>query len=124
MSLRSRHVRMPLVVVGLLASLLGSAPAPALDASLGPPIEVPTPASAAAPEADSMGDLGPAPRTPIVELAPITPVKPHSVGQKLSREVFGYLPYWELNAATERYLRYDLLTTIAFFGVPINPNGS
>ena len=34
----------------------------------------------------------------------------------LRREVFGFLPYWELNSSTLR-IQYDKLSTIAFFGV-------
>ena len=39
-------------------------------------------------------------------------------------EVFGFLPYWSMADWTDGYLRYDLLTTIAFFGVGIRQNGT
>jgi spore germination protein YaaH len=40
------------------------------------------------------------------------------------REVFGFLPYWSMADWTDRYLRYDLLTTIAFFGVGVRDSGA
>jgi glycosyl hydrolase family 18 (putative chitinase) len=45
------------------------------------------------------------------------------VGTLLSHEVYGYLPYWRLNAATAGQLDYDLLSTIAFFGLGIKATG-
>jgi len=39
-----------------------------------------------------------------------------------SREVFGYLPYWTYQS--HQSLNYDLLTTIAYFGVEINALGN
>ncbi|MDP9481824.1 MAG: glycosyl hydrolase family 18 protein, partial [Chloroflexota bacterium] len=39
-------------------------------------------------------------------------------------EVFGFLPYWSMADWTDAYLRYDLLTTIAFFGVGVRQNGT
>src|SRR5699024_3611534 len=38
----------------------------------------------------------------------------------LSHEIFGYLPYWALSSSLRQYLRYDLVTSIAYFGVPVN----
>lgn len=46
------------------------------------------------------------------------------VGPAASREIYGYLPYWQLNAATARNLDYRQLTTIAFFAVPIRRDGT
>jgi len=40
------------------------------------------------------------------------------------REAFGFLPYWSMADWTDSYLRYDLLTTIAFFGVGVRDDGS
>ncbi len=42
----------------------------------------------------------------------------------LSRIVYGYLPYWKLDAGTAGRLQYDLVSTIAFFGLGIAANGS
>jgi spore germination protein len=42
----------------------------------------------------------------------------------LSHEVYGYLPWWRLDVGTAGRLRYDLLTTIALFGVGIRADGS
>ena len=38
--------------------------------------------------------------------------------------MFGFLPYWSMADWTDAYLRYDLLTTIAFFGVGVRQNGT
>ena len=42
----------------------------------------------------------------------------------LSHQVYGYLPYWRLNAGTAGQLDYDLLSTIAFFGLGIKADGN
>ncbi len=42
----------------------------------------------------------------------------------LSHQVYGYLPYWRLNSGTAGQLDYDLLSTIAFFGLGIKADGS
>ncbi len=46
-----------------------------------------------------------------------------TAGAGLRREVFGFLPYWQVNASTLR-LRYDLLSTIAYFSVGADANGN
>jgi spore germination protein YaaH len=42
----------------------------------------------------------------------------------LNHEVYGYLPYWNLDSGTARRLRYELVTTIAFFALPIRGDGN
>ena len=42
----------------------------------------------------------------------------------LSQQVYGYLPWWNLDSGTAGRLQYDLLTTIAFFGIGIKPTGA
>jgi spore germination protein YaaH len=42
----------------------------------------------------------------------------------LSHEVFGYLPYWALSSSLRQYLRYDLVSSIAYFSVPVNSDGT
>lgn len=42
----------------------------------------------------------------------------------LNHIVYGYLPYWRLDSGTAGRLQYDLLSTIAFFGLGIGANGS
>ena len=39
------------------------------------------------------------------------------------RQVFGFLPYWEVNGAASR-LDYDVLSTIAYFSVGVNGRGA
>ncbi len=43
-------------------------------------------------------------------------------GNVLRREVFGFLPYWESVAAPT--LNYDLLSTVAYFGVGVDGKGN
>jgi spore germination protein YaaH len=42
----------------------------------------------------------------------------------LEAEVFGYLPYWMLDGASLSQLQYELLSTIAYFGVPAQADGT
>jgi hypothetical protein len=46
------------------------------------------------------------------------------VPRPLTHEILGFLPYWKIDAGTGDRLRYDLLTTIAFFGIGIRRDGS
>jgi spore germination protein YaaH len=48
----------------------------------------------------------------------ITGIKP------LSHEVYGYLPYWRLDAKTAGRIDYRLVSTIAFFGLGIKSSGA
>lgn len=41
-----------------------------------------------------------------------------------SIDVFGYLPYWEIDSTVDAYLRYDVLDTIALFGISFRTDGS
>jgi hypothetical protein len=68
-----------------------------------------------------------------VALAPLRPspaaavdpgIEPRAdVKSLLSHQVYGYLPYWRLNSATAGQLDYDLVSTIAFFGLGIKATG-
>ncbi len=42
----------------------------------------------------------------------------------LNRVVYGYLPYWRLDDAIAGRLQYDLISTIAFFGLGIKADGN
>jgi spore germination protein YaaH len=42
---------------------------------------------------------------------------------QISAQVYGYLPYWQLDSTTATRLRYDVITTIALFGVGITASG-
>ncbi len=48
----------------------------------------------------------------------ITGIKP------LTKEVYGYLPYWRLDSGTADRLVYDYVSTIAFFGLGILADGN
>ena len=42
----------------------------------------------------------------------------------LTHEVYGYLPYWRLDSGTVDRIRYDLVSTIALFGLGIKADGN
>ena len=42
----------------------------------------------------------------------------------LTHEVYGYLPYWRLDSGTVDRLHYELVSSIAFFGLGIKSNGA
>jgi len=42
----------------------------------------------------------------------------------LRQEVFGFLPYWKLDAATRASLRLDLVSTIAYFSIGVQSDGN
>ena len=42
----------------------------------------------------------------------------------LRREVFGFLPYWMLDATTLQWMQYQLVSTIAYFGVAAKSDGT
>ncbi len=52
---------------------------------------------------------------PLAGAVPVAAVSP-------AREVFGFAPYWELPASGA--WRYDLLTTVAYFGLDVRGDGS
>ncbi len=54
-----------------------------------------------------------------------TEIRPRITGiEPLSHEVYGYLPYWRLDSGTVDRIRYDLVSTIAFFGLGIKATGA
>ncbi len=59
-----------------------------------------------------------------VAAADLAPLTSGQTSHRTSGEVFGYLPYWSIASWTDDYLRYDILTDIAFFGVGIKKNGN
>jgi spore germination protein YaaH/flagellar hook assembly protein FlgD len=116
-------------------------PAPASDA----PVATETPAMTEAPPGDlpstAPNDPPPADDAPVVDpgttveaveaawdggtLASGSPAEPTAVisPSGLRREVFGFLPYWEVNASSTT-LDYAKLSTIAFFGVGADASGN
>jgi hypothetical protein len=65
------------------------------------------------------GIAGPVPTVRAADIRPrITGIAP------LTHEVYGYLPYWRLDAGTVDRLHYDLVSTIAFFGLGILGSGA
>ena len=42
----------------------------------------------------------------------------------LHKEVLGFLPYWLLDAGSLQWMRYDLVSTIAYFGVAAQSDGT
>ena len=70
-------------------------------------------------EWESYQDYTPEEGFPVFEGQPVDLVPREAAP---SREVFGYLPYWAYNSYP--VLNYNLLTTIAYFGVDINGSGN
>ncbi|HEY7451005.1 MAG TPA: hypothetical protein VIA02_00615, partial [Candidatus Limnocylindria bacterium] len=74
---------------------------------------------------------GATPTVPLAGAGGIGPV-PTAVGgpvatalpNGLKREVFGFLPYWMLDASDLQWMQYQLVSTIAFFGVAAKPDGT
>jgi spore germination protein YaaH len=57
-------------------------------------------------------------------IALATAIRPRVTGiQPMSHEVYGYLPYWRLDAGTAGRIHYELVSTIAFFGLGIKATG-
>ncbi len=56
--------------------------------------------------------------------AALAPLHPGAQGPLLTHEVYGFLPWWKLDAGTDAYLRYDLLTTLAFFSIRYTSAGA
>ena len=89
----------------------GSAPRPAGDRTPTPPVDAPsndrtvaaTAVSVAVPPPDPAFDLGAA--------------------SGLRRQVYGFLPYWEVPGASTK-LNYDVLSTIAYFSVGVTGRGN
>jgi spore germination protein YaaH len=66
---------------------------------------------------------GPLANGPAVRAA--TEIRPRITGiAPLTHEVYGYLPYWRLDAGTVDRIRYELVSTIAFFGLGIKATGA
>ena len=68
-----------------------------------------------------------APAVPALYDQPAADAAPLTGGQlarRLSAEIYGYLPYWEIDSGTDAYLRYDLLTDIALFSVGFDGAGA
>ena len=47
-----------------------------------------------------------------------------SSNEGLRREVFGFAPYWALNQGQQTIWNYSLLSTVAYFGLTVNGDGS
>lgn len=98
-SSRRHGVLAALLVVPLLAGLLGD-PAPTVSAP-----------------------LAPGPDAAAVPAGVARPLTAAQLSRRLTREVYGYLPYWELDDGIRAYLRYDLLSTISLFSFRYGADG-
>jgi spore germination protein YaaH len=67
--------------------------------------------------------VAPAGVAPAAAAAAPAPLSPGQLSHRLTAEVLGYLPYWELTDATVARLDYARLTTIAFFSVGMDGAG-
>ena len=98
-----------LVPGGAPAAAPSAEPSPApVDSPSGAPSSEPEPS--ATPDADNASLLLPADDGDVAANA-----------TRLRKEVFGFLPYWEVNSAV---LDYELLSTIAYFSVGADKNGN
>ena len=123
-------------LAGLLALLLVLAASPAAAADPTPPPEAPEAAVTSPPtvhaEMEAAHRLDPA--THAVGTRPqaldeaatdggVIIAGGDALPNGLSHEVLGYLPYWAVTPAMVAHLDYDLLSTIAYFGVPATSTG-
>ena len=54
-----------------------------------------------------------------------TEIRPRITGiAPLSHEVYGYLPYWRIDSGTADRIQYELVSTIAIFGLGIKADGN
>ena len=112
------------VAVALIAMPLATAPARAQASHQPDPIVGPH----ARDEARHAGQpltLRPASSVPGPRIVTPRSSAPHALttgGGRLSREVFGFAPYWTL--ANESSWNYSLLSTVAYFGLNVNADGS
>ncbi len=104
----------------LAASRQGSVWAAASTAPQARP-SLPAPVAPRPVDGGAPGTATPAMPTSATVGAPVTQATPGATD--LRRQVFGFLPYWELNDASTR-LTYDLLSTIAYFGVGADAHGN
>jgi spore germination protein YaaH len=70
-------------------------------------------APVALPAANGSGSVAPGITTPAL-------TTPSTAASLLRREVFGFLPYWELGST----LDYSTLSTVAYFGINLNTDGT
>lgn len=83
--------------------------------------EAPATVTLADPVAGSKADLIPlAPADGSAASATLAASLPNG----LKKQVFGFLPYWMLNASDLQWMRYGLVSTIAYFGVAARSDGS
>jgi spore germination protein YaaH len=84
--------------------------------------QAPDPTAAALPvDAPLLDATDVQPATTVSAAAPSTDVASSPQNAGLLRQVFGFLPYWEVKSAT---LNYDVLSTIAYFSVGSDANGN
>ncbi len=70
------------------------------------------------------GAVSAAPSHPVTSPSAAAPQAAAPMPKGLTGEVYGFLPYWEIDSGTDAYLRYDLLTTVALFAVYYDAAGT
>ena len=95
-------------------------PAPTADPAPDPAAPDATPAPIDAPGGDPAVT---ATGASYVQPAEVTQVADPAVASGLRRQVYGFLPYWEVSGASSK-LNYDVLSTIAYFSVGATSNGN
>ncbi|TMD84623.1 MAG: hypothetical protein E6I74_02300 [Chloroflexi bacterium] len=107
------------ILVALGPGLMGAMAAPA--AHFSDPLVGPHAREDAAHSRLSI-QLSPATGIPQARLRTRTPSVVSPAGGRLSREVFGFAPYWALSNSGS--WNYSLLSTVAYFGLTLNGDGS
>jgi hypothetical protein len=98
-----------------------AAPPPAEPLADAPPADSPPPSSPVDGPVVDPADVQPADPASAVAPSTLAPNSPQNAG--LLRQVFGFLPYWEV-ADPSTKLTYDVLSTIAYFSVGSDANGN
>ncbi len=82
-----------------------------------------TPAPSDAPVDAPAGEASPAPAGGVAYVEPAQGTADLAAASGLRRQVFGFLPYWEVSGASAK-LNYDVLSTIAYFSVGATSTGN
>src|ERR1700737_4052708 len=124
-----KHLGALLTAGGIIAGVVFASPtvasaakAPIADPSIGPHLR-----DEARPQHDQL-HFAPAaspivPRAARPAAAAAPGAAPASVGN-LTREVFAFAPSWALSAGAQANWKYNLLSTLAYFGISVNGDGS
>ncbi len=104
-------------IAGAALVIVAGQAVPALPGGSAPPTQR-LPAATSPPTGRPADTPRPSPDIPTIGSA-VSPMSSH-----LSGDVYGYLPYWEIDAGVEGYLDWNALTAISLFAVTQHADGS